>query len=78
MKSELSCPVCGSDMVYHRIDDGITRAYIRKNSTGTVELESIHCSNDGSISIYCRRDASHKLSEELKLKIISIAEDFGY
>jgi len=78
MKSNLSCPVCGSDLIYETTDDGITKLCIKKDKKGEIQYESLHCSNDGSISVYCRKNMKHKIPNKLEGKIISLAESLGF
>ncbi len=76
--SNVKCPVCGGELIYHRVDDGESKVIIRKEEDGHLSAEEIGSDSNGSTRVYCNTDESHDIPVELWDEVVLIAEDFGY
>jgi lysine/ornithine N-monooxygenase len=72
--ANLKCPICNSNLIYHRINDGESKVEIINEE----EIEEISNESDGSTSVYCSSDESHTIPQDLQFQVIEIAEGFGY
>ena len=54
---KICCPVCGSKLIYHRIDDGEEKIAISLDGEDVDELGS---DSNGSTNVICSQDISHK------------------
>ena len=64
------CPVCKSLLRYERIDDGIIIREIKENYS----VEEITNNSNGSTSVYCTKDNTHKIPLELIDAVIEYIE----
>jgi len=76
--SDIKCPECGGELIYHRVDDGESKVLIRKKDDGTFSLEEVGTDSNGSTRVYCATDESHTIPVDLWDEVVLIAEDFGY
>jgi len=76
--SDVKCPVCGSVLIYHRIDDGESKVIIKKEEDGHLSCEEIGSDSNGSTKVYCSNDDRHEIPNDLWDEVVLIAEDFGY
>lgn len=73
-KSIWVCPVCEARLRYERIDDGTSLVEIDEAG----EVIEISAESDGSTSIYCTKDPTHKIDEALFERIQRVVENEGY
>jgi hypothetical protein len=71
---KIKCPVCGGNIIYHRIDDGENKIRIISDEA----YVEIGTKSHGSTSVYCETDATHDITGQLRDTVIEIAQEFGY
>lgn len=62
------CPVCKSELIHKRIDDGVETHLIHKDGT----TECIGSKSNGGTDVYCSKDADHKLPNKLVEAVIEL------
>ena len=67
----MKCVICGSDLVYERVDDGIKRYRI---DSKTKELVNISSNSNGSTRVYCSSDEGHDVDEILQEQVMDYVE----
>lgn len=66
---KLICPVCNSHLIYHRKDDG--ELIIEIEEDDYIEKENY---SDGYTDVYCAKDKSHCIPNQLQQKVIDYVE----
>ena len=64
------CPICGSELIYERVDDGTIRIKVEKDGTLTEEVND----SDGYTRIYCSKDYTHEIPVKLQDTIMLLIE----
>lgn len=67
---EFKCPICGSDLQHERVDDG----FVINKITPTGEVEVLKEASHGHNHVYCSKEPSHNLSDELRNAVFKLVE----
>ena len=63
---EIKCPVCGSQILFHRRDDCDNYVSLEQNNDGVwMAGEAFSGKSNGYTAWECEKDPSHKLGKEL-------------
>jgi hypothetical protein len=57
------CPICKSEIIIERIDDGVLKVLVKREGVNFTELAN---KSNGSTSIYCSADATHDIPDDLQ------------
>lgn len=72
---DIKCPVCGSNIIYEREDDGVLRVEILDNDYNTKVVAN---KSYGGTYVYCSKNQKHKLPNELVDDVCNNINDFNY
>ena len=62
---EYKCPICQSSLVAVRSDERTVFWHVTKGGK-LQEIKAFVKDNDGEVSIYCSKDNSHEIPEEME------------
>lgn len=68
---KLQCPICQSRLEVERIDDGVIIIEVDENG----ECEEVANKSNGSTTVRCSKEHTHKIPMELSDKILEISLD---
>ena len=66
----IKCPICGSELLAKRIDDGITINRIELNG----EITELSNKSNGYDEIICSKNENHVIPNDLQLKVMLLME----